>query len=73
MESNLNYVGQYTGTFGERFKENIKAASPIYGHLLTTGHTIVIENFSIMEMEEHTPARIIKEYILTRINQPVIN
>ena len=32
------YIGESSRTFGERFKEHLKAPSPIFDHYNTTGH-----------------------------------
>ena len=39
-EHDEEYIGESTRTFGERFKEHLKASSPIYDHCNYTGHTI---------------------------------
>ena len=39
-------IGVSSRTFGERFKEHLKAPSPIYDHSNSTGHMTTIENFS---------------------------
>ena len=40
------YIGESSRTFGERFKEHLKAPSPIYDHHNITGHDTTTENFS---------------------------
>ena len=48
VECDDDYIGEFSKTFGERFKEHLKAPSPIYDHFIITGHSITIDNFSIM-------------------------
>ena len=60
-------------TFGERYKEHMKAPSPIHDHHYTTGHDISINNFSIVGREDHNLARSIKEATLIRVNNPSLN
>ena len=45
------YIGESSRTFGERYKEHLKAPSPIYDHHTTTGHEASIENVSIVGRE----------------------
>ena len=47
----------------ERFKEHLKAPSPIYEHDNTTGHKTSVENFKIIGREGHGISRTIKEAI----------
>ena len=42
------YISESSRTFQERFKEHLKAPSPIYDHCNTTGHTPTIDYFSIV-------------------------
>ena len=60
-------------TFEERYKEHLKAPSPINGHQSTTGHQTTMENFSILGRKGHGFARMIKESIYTRVNNPTLN
>ena len=48
VECNEEYIGESSRTFGERFKEHQKAASPIFDHFNTTDHSISVENFNIV-------------------------
>ena len=47
-------MGESAITFGERFKEHLKAPPPIYGYHNTTGHTTTLDNFHIVGREEKT-------------------
>ena len=67
------YIGESSRTFGERFKEHLKAPSPIFDHFNTTGHQVSIENFSIVGREEQNLMRAIKEALYIRVNNPSLN
>ena len=58
-----DYIGESSRTFGERYKEHLKAPSPIFEHQNNTGHTTSVENFKIIGREGHNVARAIKEAI----------
>ena len=61
LEGDEKYIGETARTFGERFKEHLKAPSPIHDHSSTTGHTTTLNNFSIVGREEQNLSRLIKE------------
>ena len=67
------YVGNSGRTFTGRYKEHMKAPSPIHDHHNTTGHDISINNFSIVGGEDQNLARSIKEAIFIRVNDPSLN
>ena len=46
------YIGESYRTFAERYKEHMKALSPIYDHNNSTGNDICIDNFSIVGRED---------------------
>ena len=48
VECDEEYIGESARTFGERFKEHLKHPSPIYDHSTITGHSITLDNFSIV-------------------------
>ena len=48
LECDEEYIGESARTFGERFREHLKAPSPIYDHSNITGHITALESFSIM-------------------------
>ena len=60
-ECDDEYIGELARTFEERFKEHLKAPSPIYEHDNTTGHKTTVENFKIIGREGHGISRTIKE------------
>ena len=39
------YIGESARNFEERFKEHLKAPSPIHDHLKISGHVVTIDNF----------------------------
>ena len=57
----------------ERFKEHLKAPSPIFDHYNITGHNVTIENFSIVGREDQNLMRTIKEALYIRVNNPSLN
>ena len=54
MECDEEYIGESSRTFGERFKEHLKAPSPIFDHYNFTCNNVSIENLSIVGTEEQT-------------------
>ena len=56
VECDEEYIGESSRTFEERFKEHLKAPSPIYDHFNTTGHHVTIENFNIVGREDQKSA-----------------
>ena len=73
VDCDNEYIGESSRTFGERFKERLKAPSPIYDHYNTTGHNTTIENFSIVGREDQNLIRAIKEAIFIKVNNPSLN
>ena len=67
------YIGETSRTFGERYKEHLKAPSAIHQHSIQTGHTTNQNNFQIMGREGQNLARNIKESIYIRVNNPSLN
>ena len=67
------YIGESARTFEERFKEHLKAPSPIYEHDNATGHKTTVESFKIIGREGHGISRTIKEAIYIRVNNPTLN
>ena len=64
------YIGETSRTFGERYKEHVKAHSAIHHHSSQTGHPTNHNNFQIIGREGHNLARNIKESIYIRVNNP---
>ena len=67
------YNRESSRTFGERFKEHLKAPSPIYDHFNITGHNVTMEDFSIVGSEDQNVHRWIKEALFIRVNNPSLN
>ena len=67
------YIGETSKTFGERFKEHLKAPPPVYDHQSNTGHTTSIENLKIISRKRISMARTIKEVMYIRMNNPTLN
>ena len=45
LEYDEQYIGESARTFGERLKEPLRAAFPIYDHANTTGHHTMVDDF----------------------------
>ena len=73
VECDEEYIGEFSRTFGERFKEQLKAPSPIFDHYNITGHNVTIENFSIVGRENQNLMRAIKEALYIRAKKPSLN
>ena len=73
VECDDEYIGESSRTFGERFKEHLRAPSPIFDHYNITGHETSIENFSIVGREDQNLIRAIKEAIYIRVDSPSLN
>ena len=67
------YIGETSRTFGERYKEHLKAPSAIHHHSIQTGYTTNQNNFQIIGREGQNLARNIKESIYIRVNNPSLN
>ena len=67
------YIGETSRTFGERYKEHLKAPSAIHHHSIQTGHPTNQSNFQIVGREGHNLARNIKESIYIKVNNPTLN
>ena len=73
VECDEEYIGESSRTFGERFKEHLKAPSPIFDHYSITHHNVSIEKFSIVGREDQNLMRTIKEALYIRVNNPSLN
>ena len=70
--STNTYIGETSRTFGERYKEHLKAPSAIHQHSNQTGHPTSHNNFKIIGREGHNLARNIKESIFIMVNNPTL-
>ena len=73
LECDEEYIGETSRTFGERFREHLKAPSPIHDHSNTSGHTTTLDNFKVVGREEQNLSRLIKESMYIRVNGPSLN
>ena len=73
LDCDDEYIGETSRTFGERYKEHLKAPSAIHHHSIQTGHPTNQNNFQIVGREGHNLARNIKESIYIRVNNPSLN
>ena len=73
VECDDEYIGESARTFGERFKNHLRAPSPIYDHDNASGHHIMLDSFSIVGRGSHITTSTIKETRLIRINDPSLN
>ena len=73
LECDEEYIGETSRTFGERYREHLKAPSPINDHNNISGHSTSLENFSIVGREENNLSRLIKESIYIRVKGPSLN
>ena len=67
------YIGESARNFEERYKEHLKAPSPIHDHCNISGHNVNIDNFTILGREDHSLLRTIKEALYIRVNNPSLN
>ena len=49
MGCTMEYIGKAGRNFGHRYKEHLWAPSIIFDHSQTTGHSIMLDNFSIVD------------------------
>ena len=73
VECDDEYMWESSRTFGERFREHLKAPSLLYDHQNITGHSTTIEDFSIVGRKDQNLIRAIKEVICIKVNNPPIN
>ena len=67
------YIRESARTLEERYREHLKAQSPIFEHENITGHKTTLENFKIIAREDQNMASAIKEAIYIRVNNPTLN
>ena len=73
LECGEDHIGETARPFGDRYKEHLKAPSPIHDHSNTSGHSITLNSFSIVGREEQNLSRLIKESMFIRVNNPSLN
>ena len=57
VECNEEYIGESARNFGERYKEHQESPSPIHDHITISGHTVSVEDFSILARENQNLLR----------------
>ena len=62
IDCNEEYIGESGRAFGERYKEHLKAPSPIFIHQSKSGHEVTMDNFRIIGREDNSLARPQQEY-----------
>ena len=63
------YIGESARTFGERYKEHLKAPS----HQNNNGHTTSVESLRIIGRKDHNIARAVKKAMYIRVDNPTLN
>ena len=61
IECDEEPISESARTFGEKYKQHLKATSPIYDHSNITGHHTSIDNFSIVGGEAEGLTKAIKD------------
>ena len=67
------YIGESGRTLGERYKEHLKAPSPIHLQTSTTGHPVSPDCLTIVDREAQGLTRNIKEAMYIKVNDPSLN
>ena len=74
---NINCTEQYIGesgrSLGDRYREHLKAPSPIHMHTSTTGHPVSPDCFTIVDRKSQGLSRNIKEAMYIKVNDPPLN
>ena len=73
IDCDEKYIGESGQTFGERYKEHLKAPSPIFTHQSNSGHEATMDKFKIIGRVDNSLARTIKESMYIRVNNPTLN
>ena len=73
IDCDEQHIRESSTSFGEKFKEHLKAPSPIYEHVNNSGHKTTVENYQIIGREGNNMARIIKEAMHIIVNNPTLN
>ena len=63
-------IGESSRTFEERYKEHLKAPSPMHEHQNSTGHITSVENFKIIGREDHNMARAVRRPYTSELTIP---
>ena len=65
----MDYIGETSMNYGDSYREHLRAPSPIYNHVNTTGYTIKLDNFSTVDRESQGIIRTIKEAMCVHQSQ----
>ena len=69
----MDHITKSGRTLGDRFREHMKAPSPIHLHNQTIGHQVDLECFTIIERVTQGTTRIVKEAITIWVNDSFLN
>ena len=67
------YIWESGKTFGDSLRKHLRASSPIHQHSQTTGDTVDLECFPIVERETQGVTQNIKEAMYIQVNDPSLN
>ena len=70
---NKKYIGKSAKTIEERFKEHLKAPSPIYDYQQKTGLCTSVEDFNMLGREGHSLTRSLIQSIFMRVSNLILN
>ena len=73
INSTEQYIGESGRSLGDRYKEHLRAPSPIHMHTSTTGHPVSPDCFTIVDRESQGLTRNIKEAMYIKVNDPSLN
>ena len=73
MKCDEEYIGEFARTFEEKFKEQLKAPSPMYEHSKITGHHTSVDNLSIVGGEVQNLTKAINAALFIIVNDPSLN
>ena len=73
LDCEKEYIWKLTRIFSEKFKEHLKATSPIYKYQSSMGLSTSVEDFSTVSMERYNFTRIIKESFYAGVNNSILN
>ena len=73
VECDEKYIGESARNFAERFKEHLKTPSSIHVHSVISGHSVTIDNFSILGREDQNLLTTMKKALYIRVNNPSLN
>ena len=68
-----HYIGESGRSLGDRYREHLKAPSPIHMHTSTTGHPVSPDCFTIVDRESQGLTRSIKEAMYIKVNDASLN